>query len=643
MKRILSLLIVIVCIGQSAGAYTERDLLQKSADTQKLREILIPNQAWVSYPDYTDRAGWDKLLGKWKTEYIAQGEKYLDYQWLHINATEYLAFERTGDRDGMQVPWYKNEGAFCSLLMAELAEGKGRFLDQIINGVFYYGEMTTWSLSAHVVMQPSGRALPVLGVDVFDLFAGDVGTIMSWTYHFLHNEFSKVDPEISRRLKYEIKHRVLDSFVNGPKMGWMIERYRPGMQIINWTSWCCKNALACYLLMENDPDRLVKGVYRSMQIMDKYINYFQEDGACEEGPSYWNASPGAMFDFLQFLSDATGGKINIFHEPIIRNMGEYISRAYVGNGWVVNFSDAPTHGGGSPALAYSFGKAVGSDELVSYGAFLAQERGGNAIATGSDITRVLRANKIRDEFEQLPANRILPATAWYPQTELCYMRDTKAGLTLAAKGGYFVGGHYHCDLGSFVLYQNNVPLFIDAGSGTYTRQYFLEEYRYKLRMITSDYHSTPTINGCTQGHGNNYKTAGVSFNAKSRKMDIDLTPAYPAEAMIQQWMRSYAMTAGTLKITDSFKLKEAKTPNEVNFLTWGNVQLVSPGLVSIEVQGESATLTYDAKMFKCEVEQVDMQDPKVGKAWDNSIHRIHLTALSTPLSGKYSFAIKAKK
>lgn len=36
------------------------------------------------------------------------------------------------------------------LLMAELAEGKDHFLDQLINDVFYTNEMTLWALSAHL-------------------------------------------------------------------------------------------------------------------------------------------------------------------------------------------------------------------------------------------------------------------------------------------------------------------------------------------------------------------------------------------------------------------------------------------------------------------------------------------------------------
>lgn len=57
---------------------------------------------------------------------------------------------------------------------------------------------------------------------------------------------------------------------------------------------------------------------------------------------------------------------------MIRRMGEYISRSYVGNGWVVNFADASAKGGGDAPLIYRYGKAVGSEEMIHFAAYLLQ-------------------------------------------------------------------------------------------------------------------------------------------------------------------------------------------------------------------------------------------------------------------------------
>lgn len=172
-------------------AYTERNILQKQTDMERLKDMLILNQEWVTYPDYVNRKGWDTFLGTSKEAYIRRGEKYLDYQWQVVKATDYLAYERTGDRKIMENPFGTNNSAVAALLMAELAEGKGRFVDQLVNGVFFLCEMSSWANSAHVVLQRSNRALPSYDNPVFDLSAGGIGNMLSWTYYFLRTLLTK--------------------------------------------------------------------------------------------------------------------------------------------------------------------------------------------------------------------------------------------------------------------------------------------------------------------------------------------------------------------------------------------------------------------------------------------------------------------
>lgn len=74
MKKLTLLLLALLYVTLTY-AYTERDLLQKQADINRLKEILVLDRQWVTYPDYNDRAGWDRFLGTFKDEYIRRGEK----------------------------------------------------------------------------------------------------------------------------------------------------------------------------------------------------------------------------------------------------------------------------------------------------------------------------------------------------------------------------------------------------------------------------------------------------------------------------------------------------------------------------------------------------------------------------------------
>lgn len=345
-------------------AYEERNLLQKSAEISMLKSVLVTNQQWVPYPDYTDHTAWDQFLGDNKADYIKRGEKILNYEWKVVKATDYLEFERSGNRRIMEDPFGSNNGAIADLLMAELAEGKGRFINQLINGVYQSCEITSWALSAHLSAQHSRRSLPDYKEHVIDLTAGDLGSLLSWTYYFFHSEFDKVDPVISERLRHELQERILDTYMNEDRFWWMAFNYKPGTLVNNWNPWCNFNVLQCFLLLENDTETLVKAVHRTMVSVDKFINYTHSDGACEEGPSYWGHAAGKMYDYLQLLYDGTEGKVSLFDQPIIKNMGEYIARSYVGNGWVVNFADASAKGGGDAPIIFRYGKAVGSDDAV---------------------------------------------------------------------------------------------------------------------------------------------------------------------------------------------------------------------------------------------------------------------------------------
>lgn len=640
-QRFFTIVCLLLWTATHLYAYVERDLLQKAAGLEQVRSVVITDQKWVPYPGYGDRAGWDRFLGEYKDEFIQQGEKLLDYQWKVVPASSYLEYERSGNRDIMQDPFNSNNGAIAGLLMAELAEGKGRFIDQLINGVFQSCEMTSWVLSAHLSAQHSKRALPDYREHVIDLTAGDLGSLLSWTYYFFNKEFDKVNPVISTRLRQELQERILDTYMKEDRFWWMAFDYKPGTMVNNWNPWCNFNVLQCFMLLEKDKDTLAKAVYRTMVSVDKFINYTHSDGACEEGPSYWGHAAGKMYDYLQLLSDGTGGKVSLFNEAIIKNMGEYIARSYVGNGWVVNFADASAKGGGDAPIIFRYGKAVGSDVMMQYAAYLNSLSEKKNIASGRDIFRTLQTILYVDDMKKIEPVFQSPVYTWYPETEFCYMTN-KNGFFVATKGGYNNESHNHNDAGSVSLYLNTTPILIDAGVGTYTRQTFSSE-RYTIWTMQSDYHNLPMINGVSEKFGAEYKATDVRFDPKRMQFSANIAMAYPAEANVKKWIRSYKLEANALKIEDAFTLNKAEKPNQVNFLTWGKVDTSTPGSVMIEVNGEKVRLTYDKNTFKPEVETITLSDPRLSNVWGNEIYRVSLHAQKMPLSGSYTYTITTIK
>ena len=636
-----SLILLFFCLSLLQGyAFTEKNLLQKSIEEVNVKEVLIKNQAWVPYPDYNDRDGWDRLTGSFKSDYIARGEQALDYNWIVIRATDYLDFERTGARTTMESPYGRNNQAIIDLFMAELAEGKGRFIDQLINGVYFSCEMTSWSIAAHQVRQSNRRSLPLKDEHLIELASGDMGSVFSWIYYFFQEEFNKVDPTISHRLRHELEERMLKPFLE-KEFWWMGFNYQPGMIINNWNVWCNFNVLQSFLLLENDEQRLTDAVIRTMQSVDQFINYSKEDGACEEGPSYWGHAAGKMYDYLQLLHDASDGKISIFEIPMIKDMGEYISRSYVGNGWVVNFADASARLSLDPHLIFRYGKAVHSDEMMGFARYLSENRNSTtAPMYGRDIFRTFQSLLYQEEFLENRLPYSTPRNTWYPETEFCYMKS-EGGLFFASKGGFNNESHNHNDVGTFSLYINETPVFIDVGVGTYTRQTFSGE-RYTIWTMQSDYHNLPRVNGHSQEHGQHYRSKNVTYNPRKQTFSLDISDAYPEAASLNNWNREYRLKKNELVIEDRYSLKDPEEKNRVYFLTWGNVEHVGKGVIQVEVMGQKAELRFNENQLTPTIEALELDDRRLKNVWGETIYRIQLEEKSIQPKGKLQYSIIKK-
>ncbi len=643
MKKVFLFLLFLSSI-YSVKAYDQRDLLQHNSDIAALKSSLILNQKWVTYPKYTDRNGWDELTSGTKADIIKKGEAALIYEWKVVKATDYLEFDKSGSRTIMEIPFNANNSALADLVLAELAEGRGRFMNQIVNGVWHTCEMTSWALSAHIGREQKEKtALPSFKENIIDLTSGDMGAFLSWTWFFLKDEMDKIQPLVAERLRKNLQDRILDPYMNRSNFWWQAFSASPKTMVNNWNPWCNSDVLTSFLLLENDPDKLATAVQRTMVSVDKFINYYHSDGACEEGPSYWGHAPGKLYDYLQLLNYATGGKVSIFDQQIIRNMGEYIVRSYVGNGWVVNFADASARGGGEPGMIFRFGKAVGSQEMQQFASYLLQrDKNPDYFNEGRDLFRTIENLKFHGELTRTPPAVSKAPFSWYPETEFCYMRNQN-GFFVAAKGGYNAESHNHNDMGSFSLYLNETPMIIDAGVGTYTRQTFSDE-RYSIWTMQSNYHNLPMINGVPESFGAQFRSGNVTFSQKNSTFSLDLAGAYPPEAAVEKWQRSYQLDPkGGMMFQDEFKLKKIIKPNQLNFLIWAKPDLSVPGRIRLVKEGQGIEIEYEVTQFLPTLEEVDLTDKRLSDVWGKQVYRLSLNSKKMQLSGKYKISIARYK
>ena len=154
-SQIQKSIFLIICFVSIMGTFNplpaqrlmrERNILANKAREINLSKILVTDNSWNKRPGYKDRQFWQNIPSNIKEGYISRAKNYLSYDWPVVKATDYLEIIRSGDR---KQEVYSGPGnALNSLVMGELTEGKGRFMDQIINGVWYYCEQSWWGWSA---------------------------------------------------------------------------------------------------------------------------------------------------------------------------------------------------------------------------------------------------------------------------------------------------------------------------------------------------------------------------------------------------------------------------------------------------------------------------------------------------------------
>lgn len=613
-----------------------RNLLVSTFSESEITELLIKDNSWITYPSYTNREAWEQIPEKLRQGYIKAGEVYKGYQWPAILATHYLEFIRTGDREIMQIPYRERKKAFEALVMAELMEGEGRFLDDIINGVFAICEQTYWGLSAHLTLQKKGAGLPDVNDPTIDLGVGQLATNLAWAWYFLHKEFDKVNPLISERIVTEIRNKVLTPYYERRDFWWM------GFNrdfVNNWNPWCNYNVLNCIMLLENDKDVRAENVYKTIQSVDNFLNYYKNDGGCDEGPGYWSHAGGKLFDYLELLYKATGGKVNVYDNELIANMGRYIYRAYISGEYFTNFADASARVHSRPGVIFRYGKQIQDSVMSGFGAFLAKQyHFGEKPITGKIELALENLFKLEEIKAAQPAEPLLKEF-YLPETQLAGVREaegTSKGFYFAAKGGHNGESHNHNDVGSCLVYFNGKPVLIDVGVGTYTRKTFSSK-RYEIWTMQSGYHNLPVINGVEQKDGKNFKAGEVNFRStkNSGSFEVEIAGAYPKEAEVKSWIRKYSLHKGKrLSIEDSFILHENNGKTSLNFMTSSKCKMVKPGEIQLIQEGETLAMKFDPKVLTPVIEIKQIRDKKLQHTWGKSLTRIVFKLNSNSLTGK---------
>ncbi len=629
-----------------------RKILSSTYTIDMLSKKLVRFHDWHPYPKAGEREPWLSIPPDAAAQIVTQGEAILGTPWDSLPATVFLEFAQTGNRTHYQDLYFNRRQRIANLTLAECIEGKGRFTDEIMNGVWLTCEETFWGLPAHLYMQTAGPGLPDLSEPIVDLFAAQTSATLAWVHYLLGKQLEKSSPLITRRIEAEAKRRILDPAFSRDDFSWM--RATTGHRLNNWNPWINSNWMLTVLLLEPDPKRRVLAVAKICKCLDDYIDDYSPDGGCEEGPGYWNESAGCYFDCLEVLASATDGSRTALTNPFVRKMMHYVADVHIADRFAVNYGDASARAGVNGELAYRMGVATGDRVLEEYGAYhvapASHSHNEDAVHTGGqgDLSRPLANLMQLANARTAKATDALARDAWYPALHLMTARvkaGSNNGFYLAVQAAANQRSHGHNDSGSFIVFYDGKPVFIDVGVEAYTAKTFSAE-RYSIWTMQSAFHNLPMVGGVMQSSGRPYYGASEVHYASDdahASLEMNLSTAYPPQSAITRWKRVVTLDRANdcIRLSEDFQLQR-KLPVQLSFMTPCIPRIDANGSVLLSTEERSnkdIALQFDPRQVEATFERIPLQDEELRRTWGDAIYRILLASSNDCDSGQWEIAI----
>lgn len=597
------------------------------------------------FPSAQDRIFWENMAVDWKTALIEAGKKRLGWRFSSIPATLFMDFLRSGNRVRFEDVYFEKRFVLGDLILAECAEGKGRFLDDIINGIVSICEESAWQLPAHntYIRDTPQELLPDIKRPVLDLFSCETGAILAVAYALLKDSFDRVHPFINSNLLDCLKRRILIPYL-GEHFWWMGQGEEP---MCNWTVWCTQNILLTVFSMPDsvsdccsltDDMALIRQqvFQKACQSIDCFLKDYGEDGCCDEGAQYYRHAGLCLFNILEILNHMTDGFFSDFYQnPKIIHIAEYILNVHIDDIYYVNYADCSPVAGFAGVREFLFGKRIGNRNMMNFAARDFHKNPDQLLSKEINLFyRVQNALTYSEIMEFDTSDPVLYQDIFYESVGVFIARDDsdpllagkQKGLYLAMKAGDNDDSHNHNDTGSFIIYKNGLPLFIDVGVETYTKKTFSPQ-RYELWAMQSQYHNLPTINGIQQGAGAKYRATDVSYELGEKNCFIcmDIAPAYPKEARITSYVRKAMLVKGEkICITDKFRFMEGNNHKVLlSFMTYEKPVIQDQDcLENYKIQiGSLGTLTLTG-ITSVQIEEIPVTDSRLQIAWKHEVYRI---------------------
>lgn len=630
--------------------------------SEQIIAYLKDNGPQDNLPRYEERKAWEEIPEELREKIIVNAGKLTGYEWPQLKASEYYEFFDDGVHGGIyHQKFNKRRNILGQFLMAECVEGKGRFLKDIVNGIFCICEESTWVVPQHnaiINKLVTDNKIPSRDTAHIDLFAAETGSLLSWCLYFLRKPLDDMSVNICARIEDELMHRIIKPYLASDELHWM--GLKPGTGGHgNWNTWINCNCSVTFLYGCRDRLLTATGIEKVIRSIHNYIDFVTDEGGCNEGPVYWTIAAGMVYDFMDILFKATGEQFPMFDSEKFKNMGKFIYRLYVGDHTYVNFADAPAKDPGTKdgGLLYRYGKTAGDDRLRDLGAavfkrnikLLSQRETFQLSQTNNTFRGYWNLSNLFTYKEMMASEADAPYVrdAFIGDVQIAVAREQEGspkGFFICAKGGHNHESHNHNDVGHFVLYHNEKPVCIDPGNLPYTLAYFNKDTRYTYWATQSAYHNLPTVGYSMQLEGSDSKATNTDYNYDDNGMTykLGIETCYPEEAGVEMWTRTFRLKRTddkAVEICEDFQLKKGITGVYRSMVTPRTVRVEGDDTIIFEsFEGApEVKAEVESGLFDIEVDTIDLSElPKMQADWGMALYRVRITAKEAVDNGNWT-------
>lgn len=507
-------------------------------------------------------------FARYRQELSSLWEKHCTESLPLLTYTDFKRYWDTGDRGIYEGKYFSRRLAMdCSALLSLIYPEEEKYLARLMDVIYAICDEYTWCLPAHQ------KVLETSNNSVIDLFASETGFALAEIYTMLED---RLEPLIKSRIRAEIERRIISSYKSREPYAWWETSGS------NWNA-VCTGSVACTVMLMY-PELFDSLKPRFDKAMEHYLGGFADDGICIEGCGYWHYGFGFFAVYADMVREFTGGRTNLFAREKVRRVSTFIQKMFLSGHASVSFAD------GGRGLRYHLGlvhylKNEYPDDVRVFSPALSYNYDGCGRFCLQLRSLIWFDEKYYTDYDvSADTCTLAPDSQWFIKTCENY--------GFAAKGGHNDELHNHNDVGSFIFAKGGRQIFVDLGSGVYTRQYFSKE-RYGILECSSRGHSVPIIGGKYQLFGKQYASREIKY--ENGVFSADISGAYALDEL-KALKRSFSFTDSTVTLTDKFDYTGDGEITE-RLVTLVMPEIIEDGVITVD----GVRLTYDPSVCTCRI------------------------------------------